>query len=216
MLERLSSDVFPAYAELAESGFDLDALLWHPRLSAHGMIPEGKLKTALQRWAREFHAEEAWFLDETLKTLRGWHVASDWREALRWNPIGVGGRTLAVGERLHFEKEGWEMQLLTWPTYCRRAREEFEQKLAEYEANCRKLAESCGLIRAPHKYSTANLDWFVLYQFAGLPSAEVAGRDTSEKSTDESTVLKGVKAAAKLLGWGQLRTARRISNRKIR
>ena len=102
-LKKLSADVFPAYAELAKSGFDFDAVLWHPRLPPHTMIPETSwLKSALSEWAGKFHAEPSWLLDETLRTLRGWYVAPDWRKSLRWNPIGGITSTLAMGERFQF------------------------------------------------------------------------------------------------------------------
>ncbi len=121
MLERLSADVFPAYAELAQSGFDFDRILWSNRVSPHTLLPEkgkpqihvekktGKvtlahynprLKSALSQWANEFHAENDWFLDETLRTLRGWYVDSDWRQSLRWNPHSGVGSILAMGGRL--------------------------------------------------------------------------------------------------------------------
>jgi hypothetical protein len=71
-------------------------------------------------------------------------------------------------------------------------RERFEQKLAEYEAASRKLAESRGLIRAPHKYSPKNLDRFMLYQFAALSSKKIADRLNPESyGTPESGILKG-------------------------
>ena len=73
-----------------------------------------------------------------------------------------------------------------------------------------------GLVRAPHKYSPSNLDWFVLYQFAGLSSPQIVKRIArQDPNIDESTVLKGVKAAAKLAGWDCLRPAPRRNNRKI-
>jgi hypothetical protein len=217
MLEKLSHSVFPAYAELAKSGFGFDDILWHPRLSPHTLIPEtSPLKSALSEWAREFHAENGWFLDDALRTLRGWFVAPDWRESLRWNPNGRLSYTVAMGERFHFDSVGWEMQLLTWARYSQSVREEFEQKLDEYAAASRKLAESRGLVRAPHKYSPVNLDWFVLYQFKGLSSAEIAGLDESPNSLNESTVQKGVRTASRLVGWQQLRPRLKNTNRKIR
>lgn len=181
------------------------------------MIPESRLKSALSDWAREFHAERGWFLDEALRTLRSWYVAPDCRELLEWNPIGGVTSTLAMGECFQFDCEGWEMQLLTWAAYSKSVRERFEQKLAEYEAASRKLADLRGLVHAPQKYSPSNFDWFVLYQFAGLPSTQIVKRIAPQNpSIDESTVLKGVKAAAKLAGWDSLRPLPHRRNRKIR
>ena len=97
MLEKLSETVFPAYCELAESSFDFDAILSHPRLAPSTKIPDGKLKVALQHWASEFHIEESWLLDDALRTLGDWYVAPDWRESLRWNPVGSATPTIALG-----------------------------------------------------------------------------------------------------------------------
>lgn len=215
----MKDDDFSTFARLMNED---DAVAYRHRQRPPKIKPETVLRRctllrdALRAWATTFNADALWFLDETLRTLRGWYVDPGWRAALKWNPISGVSSTIAIGEPFHFECEGWEMQLITWPAYSKSIGERFERKLAEYEAASRKLAESRGLIRVPHKYSTKNIDWFVLYQFAGLPSTEVARRDPSARSTDESTVLKGVKAAAKLLGWGHLRSATRTANRKIR
>lgn len=213
MLEQLSATVFPAYVKLARSDFDFDRILWDPRLSPHTQIPQDRiagchLQSALQKWARKFHCERDWFLSDTLRTLRGWYVAPDWRRSLRWNPIGSASDTLGMGEEFRFHAQGWEMQLVSWSGYRQYLRKEFEQKLMKYEQACRSLAASRGLVPIPHKYSAVNFDWFVLYQFAGLSCVKIARRDTSEKSVDESVVLRGVKAVGKLMAWGQLRTAR--------
>jgi hypothetical protein len=218
MLEQLAVDVLPAYKELAKSDFDIDAILWNSRLSPFKKLPQNSsLRTELSKWASTFHAEQDWFLDEMLRTLRGWHVAPDWRSDLKCNPIGRVISTVAMGDPFKFDCEGWEMQLLTWAAYSRSVRERFEKHLAEYEKASRTLAESRGLVRSPHKYSSVNLDYFVLYQFAGLSSTKIADRsDASAKGESESTILKGVKTAARLIGWDSLRTTPGRPNRKIR
>jgi hypothetical protein len=239
MLERLSADVYPAYADLAKSGFNFNEILWNSRLSPHNMLPEAgkkelkrdkktgsvyfdyyspKLKIELIRWANSFHADQCgWFLDDTLRTLRGWYVAPEWRKSLRWNPHSGIASTLAIGERFLFDYPGWEMQTFTWAYYSQKLREAFEGKLSEYEKASRKIAESKGLVRARQKYSLANFEWFVLRRFAGLTSGEIVKRVSAENpdATDESTVLKGVKAAAKLMAWDHPRTRPKPSSRKI-
>jgi hypothetical protein len=213
MLERLSTHVLPGYRCLAESGFNFGAILWNDQIAPHKSIPDSLLKNALREWAAEFNCDCGWFLDDTLRTLRGWYVAPDWLSSLRWH-VGRGIQTVASGKPIQFDCEGWEMQALTWENYRRSARERFEKKLAEYEAAARDLAESKGLVRAPRQYSSKNLEWFVLYQFAGHSSTQIANRDSD--GGDESTVLKGVKAAAKHVGWTSLRPARQRPIRKTR
>lgn len=218
MLERLAADVLPVYEEPARSGFNLEAVLWHSGLSPFKELPqESSLRFELSKWASEFHAEQGWFLDDTLRTLRGWHIAPDWLSELKWNPIGGVTTAVAWGEPFKLDYMGWEMQLHTWADYSQSVRERFEQHLAEYEVASRMLAESRGLVRAPHKYSLKNLEWFVLYQFKGQTAAKIAGRDgVSAKGENESTILKGVKAAARLIGWDSLRPKTGPLNRKIR
>ena len=239
MLKRLSADVLPAYAELASSGFNFDAILWNSRNSPHKMLPDGeeddirvdkqtgritpvrhspRLKVALSDWASAFHCGCSWLLDDAIRTLQLWHVAPGWKQSLRWTPSGPGGVIVATGEPFRFECGGWEMQNLTWATYAKSLRERFERKLAEYEVSSRKLAESRGLVRTPHKYSPSNFEWFVLYQFKGLSSTQIAERMARRNpNVDESTVLKGVKAAARLTTWDRLRTpSPKRTTRKIR
>ena len=218
MLEQLALEVLPAYTELAKSDFKIEAILWNARLSPFKKLPQGSpLQTALSKWVNEYHAEQDWFADEMLRTLRGWHVAPDWRSELRCNPIGGVTSTVAMGELFKFDCEGWEMQLLTWANYSRSVRDRFEKYLAEYEAAGRELAKSRGLVRAPHKYSPANLEWFVLFQFVGLSPKGIADRpDAPRDGENEDTILKGVKAAARLISWESLRPTPARSKRRNR
>ena len=217
MLKQLSAEVFPAYEALASSDFKTEEVLWHSRRSPFKELPQdSSLRTELSKWASRYHAQQDWFLVHMLRTLRGWHVAPNWRAELKCNPIGGVTTTLASGEPFKFDCEGWEMQLRTWAEYSQSVRKRFEQKLADYETTSRNLAESHGLVRAPHKYSSENLDWFVLYQFAGLSAPKIARRiGRKEPNVANSGVLKGVKAAAKLIGWKSLRPLARRANREI-
>jgi hypothetical protein len=216
-LNKLSADVFPLYCELANEGFNFDRILWvRMGLSPYDLLSSGNLKSALSKWATEFNAEAGWLLDGALRTLRFWHVAPEKRRLLAWYAMHPHLGTASTGEPFKFDCEGWETELLSWPIYRKSVRDRFEQKLLEYEHETRALAESCGLARAQRKYSPENLDWFVLYQFAGLSSTEIANRSERFNSVDQSTVLKGIKTAAKLIGWGHLRPQRGRRNRNIR
>ena len=174
-LEGLSAGVFASYCELARAGYDFDQVLWSPRSSPYNALPDASgLKSALSTWAARFNAEADWLMDEALRTLRGWYVAPEWRKSLRWNPILGSSETVVAGERFKFEFAGWEPQLHSWLTYSGLLRKGLEEKLDVYEKETRKFAESSGLVPARRKYSTENFDWFVLYQFAGLTSGEIA------------------------------------------
>jgi hypothetical protein len=153
--------------------------------------------------------------------LRDWHRVPEWRESLRWSSHFYGRPSGATGETFEFKFVRWETEGQTWSKYVESLRAEFEIELMKYEDKTRKNAESCGLVRAQHKYSPENLDWFVLYQFAGISTTEIA-RNRAKNGTQPlniadppSTVLKGVKAAQRLVGWARLRESRRRSTRKI-
>jgi hypothetical protein len=219
-LEALSEDVFPFYSKLARAGYDFDQILCSPRVSPFEALTEdGGLKRALSEWAKQFNANCAWLMDDTLQALRGWYVAPEHRESLRWNVFHSNVASGATGEAFEFHYERWETELRSWSHYNDSVRKSFEQKLSEYEEETRKRAELCGLVRAQRKHSPENFDWFVLYQFEGLTYREIAARRLSPKiyrADPDSTVRKGIKTVAKLVGWGQLRTRKSKRNRKIR
>jgi hypothetical protein len=213
-LEKLSADVFPLYCQLAREGKlakgrnDFDKALWGKSPYA-ALTDEGGLKLALSKWVAQFNAEAEWLMVGALRTLHGWYVAPDWRSSLAWDHHHGRRDVPAVGTAFDFQYPGWEVQLLTWPAYSKSLRQSLEKKLLEYEKQTRELAESVGLVRAQRKYSPDNLEWFVLYQFAGMTSKTIADRYAGEgKVLDESTVLKGIKAAGKLIGWNHLRQPR--------
>ena len=182
-----------------------------------GLEKRSRLRSVLLNWAAEFNAGCSWLLDDALRTLRGWRVAPDWRESLKWSPLHGRSDPAAIGEGFEFRCEGWETQLLSWSDYRASVRRRFEKTLSDYEKKTRELAESLGLVRTRRKYSPDNFDWFVLYQFAGMSSTKIADRQTrTGKTVDESTVLKGIKAAAKLIRWNHLREPKQTRSRKIR
>ena len=151
-------------------------------------------------------------MDDTLQALRGWYVAPEYRESLRWNVFHSNVASGATGKPFEFHFERWETERRSWSSYNASVRKSFEQELSKYEKETRKRAESCRLVRAQRKHSQENFDWFVLYQFAGLTYREIAARITSpeiHREDPSSTVRKGVKAAAKLVGWGRLRTRKK-------
>lgn len=215
-LETLSTEVFPFYCELAEAGYNFDQL--PGRASPYETLPQNcGLKSALSKWAAGFNAEAVWLMDEALIALRGWRVAPEWRKSLRWSSFrAVDSSSAPTGEAFEFRYPGWEMQLQRWSVYTNALRLCFEEKLLEYEKGGRELAESRGLVRARRKYSLKYFEWFVLNQFADLSTTKIVNacfESDPNSRVDSSTVLKGIKTAAKLIGWGHL--MERKQNRKI-
>jgi hypothetical protein len=216
-----STDVFPLYCRLAKAGklgkggINLEKALWG-RFPWEALTQDGGLKAALLQWAAQFHAEAPWLMVGTLRTLWGWYRVPAWRDSLAWDRHHGRRDRPTVGKTFELSHPGWEVQAITWPAYGQWLRDRFEKRLVEYEKEMRELAESRGLVRARRKYSPDNLEWFVLYQFAGMSSKTIADRYGENKALEDSAVLKGIKAAAKLIGWNQLRPVRQTGNRKIR
>lgn len=235
MLKELSDKAFPLFEELAGTGHRFwgingpqhvspcELLTQTSAASSGGYTADTpastkkrrKLKSAFDVWANAFHVTERWAKDEAVRTLGHWHRDPEGRKSLRWNPFYVHSSRASTGEPFQFRCEGWETELLAWSRYSKSVRQRFEEKLREYEKATRQQAESCGLVRSQRKYSQVNFEWFVRYQFAGWSSTKIADECSSKhpRGLDESTVLKGVKAAAELVGWTELRKSH---DRKIR
>ena len=206
MLKSLANNVFPVCRKLAAT-MDAPSLreLYAPY---HRISPTGELKRALDRWAEKYNADAIWLKDVALLTLWNWHDSS--KVVLEWHFRQDYLRHTVCGKDFEFHLSGWDVEVESWQQYRKSALKEFEKKLHEYKNCTRNLAESNGLLRVRRTFSPANLKWFVLYQFTGLSSSKIADQWSLEnRAVDESTVLKGIKTAAKLLVWDKLRSPRR-------
>lgn len=235
MLKELSDKVFPLFEELAGASHIFWGINGPPHVSPHELLTQTsvassgghtadtpastkkrqELKLAFDAWANAFHLTERWAKDETVRTLGHWHRDPEGRKSLKWNPFYAHSSRASIGKPFEFCCEGWETELLTWSRYRESVCRRFKEKLREYEKATRQQAESCGLVRSQRKYSLVNFEWFVRYQFAGWSSTKIAEECWlgQSRGPDESTVLKGVKAAAELIGWTELR---KNYGRKIR
>lgn len=205
-LDVLAADVLPKYHRLAQAGFDFDKILWTERPFSRLSSSEAVLRDALVSWASHFNAKRDWLLNQSLRTLRDWSIDPRRLQSRTWNTLGDSSGVVVCGERFQFSTAGWEMLVFRWPVYAACVRKRFEEALSEYEKRARKYAESRGLRRVPKTYSLANLEWFALYQFAGMSSVKIAKKFPD---SDPSTILKGVKAAAGLIRWNDLRRSPR-------
>jgi hypothetical protein len=179
-LKKLATDVFPLYSQLtkngtlAEEGYDFQKALWQddlPYLLENVLADE--LQLALLKWAEEFNALADWLILGALRSLDGWHRVPEWRESLHWDTLHGRSEEAVVAEPFVFHYKAWEADLFSWATYSATLRRRFEERLLEYERGMHRLAESHGLVRAARKYSLHNLEWLVLYQFAGMSSVEI-------------------------------------------
>ena len=106
---------------------------------------DSPLNQALVKWAVTFKANVDWLKIAAIRTLRGWYVAPDWRESLRWHSGYTHQNAVSTGARFEFGCVGWETELVTWSAYSQSVRQSFQEALLEYEKSTRKLAENAGL-----------------------------------------------------------------------
>ena len=214
-LEELRDRVFPEYERIVSANRRLIGRRRDPYprepTSEHTAVCK-----VLQSWAVRFNAEAEWLLDEAFQTLRVWFDIPELKQSSEWISIPVI-RELCTGDRFDFTFEAWHPQTVPWSRFSRALRLSFKEALSAYERDTRRKAEAMGLVRARRTYSPDNLEWFVLYQFGGMSSGDIVKR-LAEKNRhfDDSTILKGVKAASTLLRWENLRNKRQKRNRKVR
>jgi hypothetical protein len=221
-LRKLATDVFPLYSRLATNGtlaregYDFSQALWQDDLRGllENVVAE-ELRRPLLKWAEEFNAQAEWLVLGALRSLDGWHRDPEWRQSLHWDTLHGRSEEAIASKPFEFYDTGWEVCLFSWPAYRAVLWRRFEERLLAYEREARRLAESHGLVRATKKHSRHNLEWFVLYQFAGKSSGAICQHYADIGTVlEESTVLKGIKAAARRIGWGDLREPRQRPNRK--
>jgi hypothetical protein len=167
-----------------------------------------RFKPLLVSWARDFHcAEETWILEGALRTLAAWYEDPEWLQARDVSRFYLpeAGHILVDYEKFVFEDSGWSPQFETWVRFRRGIQARFKEQLIAYEQKVRKLIESRGGQRVRHRYSVKNFEWFALYQLRGMSSVQIEHCRTAAKG-DESTVLKGIHTAERLLGWKSLRS----------
>ncbi len=204
-LEGLASEVFPIYCRYAKTRLGLDEALSSSDRPIRDLEQRSRLRLALSNWANQFNVNSDWLVNDALRTVVGWHRVPAWLKTRTWSQMHARSDRAAIGEAVEFHCDGWEVQLVTWSDYRTLVRKRFEDYLSEYERRTREFAESLGLTRAQRKYSSENFGWFVLYQFAGKSYTEILDLFGPEYG-EESTVRKGIAAAAKLIGWDSLRT----------
>ena len=215
MLQRLLAIVYPSFCEFADQrNCDHRVRFGHEPFKS--LPKESRLRLELSRWAAEFNAHEGWLLDGALHTLNDWRIDPDWRQSLHWHASFGFAVQAVLTEPFDFRFRPWDVQIQSLQEYSSETLKQFRLELAAYQAKCREFAESQGLVRVQSKYSPDSLEWFVRYQFAGESSKEIADNWVEKhEAVDDSTVLKGIKAVAKLIQWSGLRPARRTRKRKI-
>lgn len=214
-LEELRDRVFPEYERIANANRKLIGRRRDPYprepTSEHAAVCK-----LLQSWAERFNAEADWLLDQAFQTLGVWFDIPDVKQSLKWFSVPVT-REVCIGDRFNFTFEPWHPQKVSWSRFSQELRLSFNEALSAYEGDTRRRAEALGLVRVRRTFSPENLEWFVLYQLGGMSSREIVKRlADKDRHFDDSTILKGVKAASTLLCWESLRNQTKNRNRKVR
>jgi hypothetical protein len=213
-LQTLFDKVFPEYCRLVAGHpeFREFTFTWQMFRSVSPRTEFEQFNGVLTGWARRFNAEEDWVLPQAWRALHAWDRFPESRKALEWWQ-GQAARNTFLSDPFRFEFGSWWVQTTSWTRYRADMQKAFDQAVKEFESKARAAARSHGLIPAPRTHSPANFKWFVLYQFAGFSSTEIASRGNGDY--DDSTILKGVKAVRRLVGWKRLRPGGRVNkNRK--
>jgi hypothetical protein len=215
-LEQLSKRVYPIYEKLANEG-TLIKQGYNFRGSRNpwaALADGGILAAAISNWAAGFNADVEWIRIGALRTMAEWHSSPDWREWLRWCEVTGWMQKPPRVPPFEFQHPRWEPHRSTWSDYRKSVQRTLEESLRAYEGVARSSAEELGLIRMPRQYSPQNLEFFALYQFARKSSKKIADHYAPKGTAlNESSVLKGIRAAAELVGWNDLRDP---NNRKTR
>jgi hypothetical protein len=202
MLKELRDDVFPLFRDCCETlpGGWLD----HP---IDFEAEHEAIGARITEWASRFHAErEEWLAAEALGTLNLWLRSQAALAELRWHSNAPPEILMNYTRDFEFSSARWEPEVVSWAQYSLHMRRTFEIALRSYEKEVREKTTALGRVPVQARYSQEDLDWLILYQFRGLTSVQIANLIAkSTAPSDASTILKGVKAAARLVGWTSLR-----------
>ena len=107
-----------------------------------------------------------------------------------------------MADDFRIEMPGWNLLKEKWSEFQASLRNHFERELSDYQDLARCRAEENGLVRARWKYSPADFDYFVYYQFGNESSTMIADRFAADgKTIGESTVSKGMDTVREMLDW---------------
>ena len=206
--EQLRAQVYPVFSRVVEKRPSYWAPEWTFETWQELSASDPEFTRHLMAWAKSFHAGEEWILDGALRTLWMWHQDQD----LRAVPYSDGFRTAWCVDTLSSDEErqftfrhrDWNPQFERQASFHKSITEQFHASLKAYEERLCFVMESQGAVRARKGHSVDNFEWFALCQLGGMTATEILELRPDLKG-DESTILKGVKTAARLLEWKNLR-----------
>lgn len=214
----LHSQVFPLFAAVV----DRRPSYWDPEWSfetwQQHSDPDPQFTLGLIEWARSFHAEQTWIFDGALKTLWRWYRDPKSRQGLDIDgfrtAVCVDTLTSDEERKMIFEHVGWDPQLQKWSSWRPSVEEEFKNYLDAYRESLVSLMKKRGAKQARIRYSIDHFEWFASFQLLGLSATEILKLDPN--LGEESNILKGLKNAARLMQWKNIRKVRKPQTRRPR
>jgi hypothetical protein len=171
------------------------------------------LRSALERWAASYNmAGHDFFLDAALRTLAQWSQLPDFDDDCLVLPGRAGFSPVSDEEsRFRLETSGWDPAFERFSSFETRLRKQFDAEIARYKARLEELTEARGYKRVPGIYRTEHIEWLALFQCAGQSHKAIQ----QQLRQDPTTISKGIKSAAQLIGIS-LRTKGRGRPRKLK
>jgi hypothetical protein len=198
VFERLRNDVYPVFARLAKPGYwrpGRTFSMWQSRWD-----PDRQLTPMLMKWAHRFHlADEIWILEGALQTLSNWNNFPHCRENLEIlgfrKPVCVPGLIADHEHAFHFEDEGWDPTLISFPGWRVQATQRFKAAMQQHRQQMQALIKERGGVPAVVRSQEEHFDWLALYQCADATLESIV---KGAGYRDKTTISKGMHQAAKL------------------
>jgi hypothetical protein len=196
--ERLRCDVYPSFTRLAKPGYwRVGRSFW--MWQSHG-DSDRQLTPILMEWARRFHVEgEEWILEGALQTLSNWNEFPHCRENLDIQgfrkPVCVPGLVSYDEHAFHFEDQGWDPTLISFPGWRVHVRKRFTEAVQQHRQQMQALIKERGGLPAVVRCSADHFDWLALYQCANASLESIV---ELARYGDKTTISKGMHQAAEL------------------
>jgi len=198
VFERLRNDVYPVFARLAKPGYwspGRTFSMWQSRYD-----PDRHLTPVLMTWAHRFHlADEIWILEGALQTLSNWNKFAHSRESLEIlgfrKPLCVPGLVANHEHAFHFEDEGWDPTLISFPGWRAHVTQRFKAAIQQHRQQMQALVKERGGVPAVVRSQEEHFDWLALYQCADATLESIL---EGSGYGDKTTISKGMHQAAEL------------------
>lgn len=219
ILEFLKNKALPAYNQLLKKDILMDKtnrnrfhyLDWDYIKHANrdyfsDLVP---LKEVLNEWSDKYNLSDDWIIESAVNTLNAWSLEIPLDDELYWadvKHIMYPSPFPRKCHRLNFNHSGWDPVRYTWKQAKKIIMNDFKHFLeGEYYKKVSRLVEKAG-IKPPivKRQSQRHINWLIAYQIYNKSYTDICNEESDnrpdDKSLDNSTIIKGIKSTAKLIG----------------